>query len=253
MRLDESTIYAFLLVFIRCSAMMLSAPVFSGSTIPTQVRVFSCMAVAGSLTAVLQPRVGPLPTSLAGLAISAGGEAIAGVLIGSLMNLVMQAAQIAGSLIDLQIGLGLSQVLNPISGTSVTVVAQFKSMLAVVIFLTANAHHFMIQALVESYRQGGVNPLTLLGVEHGIVVLLGAMSMLALQIAAPVMAVSLVVDAALGLISKAVPQMQALPVGIPAKLAAGMIALAFSLPPLVAGVTNGCGMVAGVIHHMFAG
>jgi flagellar biosynthetic protein FliR len=203
---------------------------------------------------VLQPKIGPTPTSIIGLALAVAGEAIAGLLIGGLISLVLQAAQMAGAMLDLHIGLSMSQSLNPITGVSVTVIAQFKYMLAMVIFLSANAHHFMIQALVDSYNHApALSSANMPMIQSSVIALLGSMCVLAVQIAAPVTAVSLVVDAALGVMAKAVPHMQALQVGMPAKIGAGMIALSLTLPPLVGAVTGGCEKAFNVVHHIFGG
>ena len=253
MRLDEATLFAFLLVFVRCSAMLLASPIFGGPATPPHVRVFTCVCIAGALTVVLQPQIGPIATSIPGLALAVIGEAIAGLLIGALISLVLQACQMAGSMLDLHVGLGMSQTLNPISGVSVTVISQFKYMLGMVIFLSANAHHLMIQALVDSYNHAPALTTNMAAIQTGVVSFLGSMSLLAVQIAAPVTAVSLIVDAALGLIAKAVPQMQALQVGMPAKVAMGIGALSLSLPPLVAAVTGGCEQATKLVHHIFGG
>jgi flagellar biosynthetic protein FliR len=253
MRVDEATLFAFLLVFVRCSAMLLASPIFGGPTTPPHVRVFTCVCIAGALTVVLRPQIGPIATSIPGLAIAVIGEALAGLLIGGLISLVLQATQMAGAMLDLHVGLGMSQTLNPITGVSVTVISQFKYMLGVVIFLSANAHHLMLQALVDSYNHAPALTSNLPALQAGVVSFLGAMSLLAVQIAAPVTAVSFIVDAALGLIAKAVPQMQAIQVGMPAKIAVGIGALSLSLPPLVAAVTGGCDQVATLVHHIFGG
>lgn len=253
MRLDEATLYAFLLVFVRCSAMLLASPIFGGHTTPLQVRVFTAISIAGALTVVLQPQIGPVATSVAGLALAVAGEAVAGLLIGGLISLVLQACQIAGGMLDLHVGLAMSQTLNPVSGVPVTVIAQFKYMLGVVVFLSANAHHLMIQALVDSYRHAPALMASPAVIQHGVIDLLGTMCLLAIQIAAPVTAVSFIVDAALGLIAKAVPQMQVFQVGIPAKVGVGIAALSLSLPPLVAGVTYGCEQAAILVRQIFGG
>lgn len=254
MHFDEATLYAFMLVFVRCSGMTLASPIFGGPSTPMQVRVFTCISFAGALTVVIQPKIGMVPGTLPGMVLAVAGEAVAGLLIGGLTSLVLQAAQIAGGMLDLHVGLGMSQTLNPITGVPVTIIAQFKFMLATVIFLSANAHHFMIHALVDSYHHAPTLTVTsMAGIQTSVIGLLGAMLMLALQIAAPVTAVSLVVDAALALISKAVPQMQAMQVGLGAKVGVGILALSLSLPPLVVAVTSGCEQAFNVVHHIFNG
>ena len=118
----------------------------------------------------------------------------------------------------------MSQSLNPITGVSSTVISQYKFMLGVVVYLSINAHHLMLQAFADSYQAlpaFGAGDLPLLKAE--IVSSIARMSLLALQISAPVMAVGLVVDAALGVVNKAVPQMQAFLVGLPAKVLMGLL------------------------------
>lgn len=242
MTLDAASLFVLLVVFVRCSAMFLASPFFSAVNIPVQVRVFTALSFAGALAIIVKPSVGPVPSSLIALGFAVIANALVGLLIGGMMHVMVFAAQMAGSLLDLEIGLGASEVLNPIQGVSVTILAQFKYMLATVVFLLCNAHHFLIIALVDSFAKGSpLNTLNLAALEPGIVALLGHSLTTAVQIAAPTLAVGIVVDASLGLINRAVPQMQALQVGMPAKLAAGIFAVSLSIPALVYGVTNGTG------------
>ena len=252
MQFDEATMFAFLLVFVRLSAMLLASPVFGGNSTPVQIRVFTCMALAGALTVVVKPILGPMPTSFLGLSLTVAGEAATGLLIGSLMSLVLQACQMAGAMLDLEVGLSMSQVMNPVTGVPVTLISQFKFMLATVVFLSANGHHIMLQAIISSYHAApAFTASNLDALKDGIVGLLGSLSLLAVQISAPVLAVTIVVDAALAFISKAVPQMQAFMVGAPAKIAVGLMALSLTLPPLVSGVIEGCNRAQSVFSHLF--
>ena len=117
MTLDGSLVFGFLLVFVRCSAMLLSSPVFGAQNTPVNVRILTTLAISGALTSVVRPALGPLPTDLPSLLIAVGTEAVAGLLLGSFMNLALQVGQIAGGVLDMQIGLGTSQVMNPVTST----------------------------------------------------------------------------------------------------------------------------------------
>ncbi len=243
MPLDSLTIYAFFLVFVRCSGMMLAAPMFSAANAPVTVRVYTTLAISCALTAIVRPTIGAVPSDLYAFALAVANEAVAGLLIGAFFSLVLHAATIAGALVDLQMGLGLSQALNPITGVSVTVIAQFKYMLCLIVFLSVDAHHIMLGAFVQSYQSmPTLSAVMLESIKESLIGLIGHMTLLALQMAAPVVAVSMVVDAALGLVSRAVPQMQALVVGMPAKILMGMIALSLALPALVSSVRTGVDM-----------
>lgn len=252
MNVDSATLFAFTLVFIRCSAMLLASPVFGSQSTPAHVRIFIMFAISASLTCVVKPHIGPLPGDLWTLAGAGLREALSGLLIGGLIALVVQAAEIAGAILDVQMGLGISQVLNPVSGISVTILSQFKFMLATVVFLCANGHHRMIEAFVSSYStMPGLGLQSMPAIKDTFLSLLGTTFLLALQIATPVLAVTLVVDAALGLVNKAVPQMQVLLVGAPAKATIGMMTVGLALPALAAAVTAGVGTATDAITHLF--
>ncbi len=250
MNFDSALLFSFLLVFVRCSAMMLASPLFGAQNTPLQVRIFTTLAIAGALTCVLKPSIGPPPADLYAFAGAVTKEALAGLLIGSFMSLVLLAAQMAGSVIDLQMGLGMSQAMNPLTGVPVTVLSQFKFMLALVVFLSMDCHHTMIVAFARSYDSMPALAYDgLPAIKNGFIGLLGQLTLLALQMAAPVLAVSLIVDAGLGIVNKAVPQMQAMLVGIPAKAIMGMIALSVGLPAMTGAISTGVGAAFRELAH----
>ena len=86
-------------------------------------------------------------------------------------------------------------------------------------------------------------------VQTGIVQLVTGLSLLSLQMAAPVIAVSLIVDAGLGIVNKAVPQMPAMLVGLPAKVIMGMLALSLGLPAMTGAVSSGVGAALRGLTH----
>jgi flagellar biosynthetic protein FliR len=240
MTFDSALLFSFLVVFVRCSAMLLVSPMFGAQNSPIQIRVFTTLAIAGALTCALKPSIGPAPTEVYSFAAAILKEALAGILIGTFMSFVLQAAQMAGSIIDMQMGLSMSQALNPLTGVPVTVISQFKYLLALVIFLSMNCHHQMIIAFAKSYEtMPALSYATLPALKSGLASLLGDLCLLAVQMAAPVLAVSMIVDAGLSIVSKAVPQMQAMLVGLPAKVILGMLALSLGLPILTGAVSTG--------------
>jgi len=141
---------------------------------------------------------------------------------------------------DLQVGLASSQVMNPIGGISVTILSQFKFMLGLVIFLCSNAHHLVLHAFVKSYDTMPVLGLSSIpAIENGLLNLIGAMFMISLQIAAPIMAVSLLLDGALGIINRAVPQIQIHMLSMPAKIGVGLVVISIGIPALTVAVSAG--------------
>lgn len=240
MPLDAATIYAFFLVFVRCSGLFIASPMFGANNTPVSVRVFATLVMSMALTAILRPSIGEIPPHMGGFVLAVLNELAAGLLIGAFFSLILHAATMAGAFIDLQMGLGLSQALNPVTGVPVTVVGQFKYLLSLVLFLRMDGHHLLLSSFVQSYQSmPTLSAEALPSLQVSMVGLVSALTLLGIQMAAPVAAVSFVVDAALGLVNRAVPQMQTLIVGMPAKVLMGLVALSVGLPALAGTVEQG--------------
>jgi len=232
--LDSAFLITLFLVFVRVSASLLVSPVFGG-TVPMQIRIFACMAFSLSLAPVVQPMIGQMPDTIGELVMATAAQAASGIVLGLCLHLVVYAFQMAGTLLDVQVGLSSVSVFNPLSQQHVTLLGNLKMWLSIVLLLSFNGHHLIFRSLVESYG------LTL-DVELGkiaITTLLGKMSLLALQIAAPVASAALIVDVASGFINKTIPQMQVYMVAMPAKIILGVTALMLSLPMLAGAVNAG--------------
>ena len=232
--MTEAAIFAFLLVFVRASATLLVSPPFGAQNTPLPIRILTTLSISAALTLAISPKIGPLPRSMYDLMMAVLVEAGAGLLLGGMVNLAMQALTIAGSLADLQTGLTMSQVLNPVSGVSTSVLGQLKTMLGLVVFLASDAHHLLLAAFVHSYDTVP----TLAQAHAALVPLIAGTFLLGVQIAAPVMGVGFLVDASLGLVARAVPTLQPTQVGAPAKLVAGLVAVSVGLPIVVAAVST---------------
>lgn len=235
MSLSTEWLIVFLALFMRLSAMFLSAPVTS-TAIPVNIRVLMCVALSCALTPVVRPHFAEIPETLPALILLGTREVLTGLLIGFCMKLLVSAAEMAGAFADLQMGLMSAQVMSSVTGTSATPASRLKMMLAIALFFASDAHHLMIQAVVRSYNVGGFSFSHLEAVQSGLLAMLAQMMLLSIQIAAPVAAIGIVIDMAAGFVNKAVPQTQPFLLALPAKLALGLLGLALGLPALTAGM-----------------
>jgi flagellar biosynthetic protein FliR len=235
MTLDSAFLIALLAVFLRTSAMVLASPLFVATGVPPKVRVFFSAALALALAPALAGQI-PVPHDLYELAALGAREVAFGMLLGFLVQMVTLSAQVAGSFLDLSIGLGLASVLAPNQTLPTSLLARFKLFLALLLFLSLDGHHLLLQAMLAGYR---VQPdLVGAGALQMLLSGLWQMSLIALQIALPVTAVSVVVDATFGIMSRAVPQINILIAGLSGKMILGMVALSLSLPTLAVGVNR---------------
>jgi flagellar biosynthesis protein FliR len=220
---------AFVLVFFRIAGMMLFAPLFGSARIPKRVRVMLALVLALGLMPGLEPQ-GGLPADVWTLTLGIAGEIIFGLALGMVLGMVFIGAQMAGEVIGQQMGLGLSQVFDPQFGQQTSLVGEMYFMFAMVIFLLIDGHHAMLHGLRASFD---ALPLLSVGLTPSLlellIGLLQACMGLAVRLAAPVLVTMLVVELALGFISKTMPQVNVLTAGLPLRAVVGMIMLVFSV------------------------
>jgi flagellar biosynthetic protein FliR len=137
----------------------------------------------------------------------------------------------AGQLAGIQMGIGLSNLIDPQTQEHITSLAQWMNLLALLIFLSIDGHHMLIRAVAESFAVlpigGGVPSPAGFGM---VVDLAGGLFVVALKIAAPVLVLLLLVNAAMGLLAKLIPQLNVFIVGFPLNVAAGLFVLTASQP-----------------------
>jgi flagellar biosynthesis protein FliR len=249
---DLDALFGLMMVFLRCGSALFASPLFGAQNTPLQVRIYTSMALSFALSFVVKHQLGHVPDGMGAMVMAVANEIACGILIGMMLQWVLQIATVAGSFIDMQIGLGMSQSLNPMLGVPVTLISQYKTMLGMVIFLSIDGHQWVIKALVHSYDVAPTLTASDLGVlMNNVPALLTQFMMLSIQIAAPVLGVSLIIDAALGMMSKSLPQLQPIQIGMPAKLGLGIASISLCLPALVSAISVGVERSMGVLAKLF--
>jgi flagellar biosynthetic protein FliR len=191
-----------------------------------------------SITVLLIPLLRTTEPSLFSDVIPFGigvvSELILGVIIGLSVQLVFAGIQLAGQLAGFQMGFSIVNVMDPLTSAQVSIVAQLKNLIAMLIFLAINAHHWFLRSLVESFRL--VPPFGFhysASLMEYLMRLGGNMFVIAIKVGAPVMVALLLTSVALGLVARTVPQMNIFIVAFPLKIVIGLLFLAFSLPYLM--------------------
>lgn len=161
-------------------------------------------------------------------------EIILGIILGFISFIVFGAIYIAGQLIDMQMGFGIVNVIDPVNSIQVPITSNFYNIFMMVVLFSFKGHYLLIQALFDSYEYiplGGANFHELL--IDDIIRILGNIFVIGFKIAAPVTATVLVADIALGVLSKAIPQFNVFIVGMPLKIALSITIILLSAPILI--------------------
>jgi flagellar biosynthetic protein FliR len=215
----------YVLVLFRISGMMVFAPLLGSARIPKRVKALMAMVLAAAMcTAVQSPA--SLPQTTWELAVGIGGEMAFGLAMGMVLSFTFIAAQWAGEIIGQQMGLNISEVLDPQYGGGGSLVGDLYFLLTLMVFLLVGGHRQMILGIWSSFNS---LPLLSLGVDRPlldtVVGLFQSCTTLAMQLAAPMLVTMLVVDLALGCIGKTMPQINVMTAGLSIRSILGMVVM----------------------------
>ncbi|MCL2164293.1 MAG: flagellar type III secretion system protein FliR [Oscillospiraceae bacterium] len=225
------TVELFMLVLVRMTGMFVVSPIFGRRNLPLYYKIgfafFLALLVTSSNTISL-PETGGTTIEYA---IIVAKELIIGMMIGFIPYLMFSCIYLAGQIIDMKIGFGMVNVLDPESNTQIPVTANFYFMLCMIIFITLNAHHSIVKTIFISYEIIPAGHINIDGsVVTGYIRLFSDIFITGIRLAAPIIFTLMLADIAMGIIAKAMPQMNIFIVGMPLKILVGLLIIIVTLP-----------------------
>ncbi|MGE7089879.1 flagellar biosynthetic protein FliR [Lysinibacillus sp. NPDC048646] len=216
----------FLLVLVRVTAFFVTVPFFSYRTIPQQVRITLAFVLAWMMYYTIDVEPFLFNGDYILLVMK---EALIGLLLGLVGYIVMSAIQIAGSFIDFQMGFAIANIIDPQTGAQSPLIGQFFNTLALLLLIAIDGHHMILDGIYYSYQflpmdQGFPNFANEDYIQF-IMTTFTAVFAIAFQMAAPVIATLFLVDLALGITAKTVPQLNIFVVGFPIKIGVSFLVL----------------------------
>lgn len=219
--------------FLRIFGLLLADPFFSSRSIAIKIRV----GLALMLAILIGPLLPALPTvpvvSPEGMLIAIR-ELIIGLSMGFVMRLIFSSVEMAGHLSGLQMGLGFASFYDPQHSSNSLVISQLMSLFMLLAFLSVGGHLVVLRVLIDSMVQlplGGIH-VSAAGfkqlADYGAIIFRTGV-----LLALPVLAVLLITNLAIGVMTRAAPQLNVFAVGFPLTLGVGFAAMYFSLPMLV--------------------
>ena len=220
----------FLFVFFRVGALILFVPVLGSRQVPASMKIGLILFTSIVIFPLVQARPLPEPQGIFDLAVFLLSDVTIGLGIAYITRLIFAAVQIAGTVVDFQMGFGVVNVIDPQTDTQVSVTAQFHNIIAVLIFLAVDAHHFIIQAIVESFLIINPAEISFADITPGYMLhLFSGTFTTAVKIAAPIMAILFFLSVGLGLVARTVPQMNVFIVGFPLQIGVGLLMVGLSI------------------------
>lgn len=162
-------------------------------------------------------------------------EILVGIFLGFIAYLFFTVVQIAGSFVDIQIGFGIANVFDPLTGASSPILGNLKYMIAMLLFLSLNGHHLLLKAIMESYEWIPLSNELFTKIYNGqitefVIKSFSTVFALSFQMAAPLIAALFLTDVGLGLLARVAPQFNILVIGAPLKMLIGFLLLILLFP-----------------------
>lgn len=227
----QNQIGFFLLIFVRITGIFILAPVFGSKNVNKYIKAGLALIITYILFPLAFNSTVIIPEHFLPYLFIVLGELIVGLIIGFVSSLVFSAIQMSGQILDMQIGFGVINIIDPQSGGQVPLIGNFKYILALILFLATNGHHVLLSALFTSFKlipvTGVIVHTTL---TEFIVRMVSGTFVIALKISMPILITLIITDIALGILARTMPQMNIFVVGVPMKILVGLFVLSLALP-----------------------
>ena len=219
--------------FIRIGAMLLAIPVIGSRLIPVRIRIALAVLITVLVLPLLQPAPVVEPLSAAGLTIAIN-QVVIGLSMGFTLQLVLAVLTIAGESIAMTMGLGFASMIDPANGVNVPVLSQFFLILGTLLFLALGGHLLIIQLIVSSFQSLPVSTDGVSREDFWSLVMFGSrMFVGAVWVALPALISILVITLAMGVMTRAAPQLNIFSVGFPVTMLMGFIIIMLLIPGIL--------------------
>jgi flagellar biosynthetic protein FliR len=220
---------SFLVLVSRIGGIVAAFPMLGGRTVPHRIKI----AIVVMLGIALSPLIRLPQLSQDAFEMTAGlaSELLIGLVIGLAVRLVFGALEVAGDLIGVQMGFGAVQLLDPMTAQHSSVISEYFRIIAMLVFLSLNAHMIIVAAIVSSYETippFGARLSPALGEE--VLQLSQHMFVVALQLSAPVLVVIILINILLAMLGRAVVQINVFVLSFPITILGGLLVLGLALP-----------------------
>lgn len=250
--INTAYILGIMFIFLRMSTFFMIIPSFFPPGVPNTFKVFFTLMLSYILIFTVDYSTINSITSNYMIVMYSINEVMTGIVLGFVTSLIFHVVSLAGSLMDIHIGLGMLSMYDPTSRTTNTLLAKLLHWLAIIMFFVTDTHHLVISELAKSYASVKMGQSLIF--QESIMMIFNAFVqyfIIGIKIALPIIFIILMIDLVLGLISRTVPQIQVMILGMPIKILVGIISFLICLPIMINIIVNAFNYLPDVYRGIF--
>jgi flagellar biosynthetic protein FliR len=224
----------FYLILIRISIIFQMLPFFNSRVVPILVKAGLSVIMTIILFPVINISMVEFPHTAFGMMRLILSEFVVGIILGLLVMIFFEGVRMMGQMVGFQTGFAITNIIDPQSGSQISILSNMAYLVAMMFFLLLNGHYILLNAIRESFEIIPVGSMRLnSGMFGKMISMYGEMFVIAVKIGAPAIAALLFTNLAFGLITKLLPQMNIMIVAFPIQIVIGLIFFGVSLDVLL--------------------
>lgn len=250
--IDTAYFLGLIFIFIRLTAFFLSAKIFFPTGTPTLLKGFLGMILSFAvMTGIDYSAVAEITNNYMLVSIIFS-EVMCGLILGFVTNLAFEACRMAGAFMDTQAGLSMLNVLDPTTKVNSTLLANLSYQISLLIFFIIDGHHILIKCLIQSFD---ILPIgKTMAFSDSFMVILDAFIkyfVIGVKIAIPLVLIIIITDLCMALVSRTVPAINVMVLGMPVKIVLGLVTFIMLLPIFIKIVISSINYIPDIFQEIF--
>lgn len=231
-------IASFIWPLTRILGLIAIAPPFGNNSVPVQVKLMLGVTLAMIVAPTIPPLTQADPLSVTGIMILMQ-QLVIGMAMGFMVRVVFAGIEMAGEVIGLTMGLGFATFFDPQTKGRSSAISQVLVLVATLLFLTLNVHLSLFAALIESFKTIPISTSLTMGFSFQKLAIWGEqIFIISMRLSLPIVAALLITNIALGILTRAAPQLNLFGIGFPITIGVGFLMLSMTMPYMLLPIEN---------------
>lgn len=229
----------FLLILARMSGCVFFNQIFGRGNIPALLKTMISLFLTVTVYGILPPEGNIVIGTIIEYVLLVIKEIFIGFLIGHVIGLFFSTVVISGEILGMQTGMSMSKIYDPSSNVSMGVVGSYLNVILMLVFFSANGHITLIHIFITSCKLIGIGNFAIpQNLFYNMVELFQQILVLSLKLSMPIIAVEIILEAGIGILMKAIPQIQVFSVNVQLKIIIGLLMIILLIPTFTTFIDN---------------